>query len=108
MAGPAGRVWEGGGEAQLAAASNWAEQVSMADQTRMQCGSKAAKPATGWRQRGGVKQAGGRARDWSHSSRHSLFVLEVEVEVVGGWGGGCRKSQLSPLDKSTGTTPCVC
>lgn len=29
-----------GGEAQLAAASNWAEQVSMADQTHMQCGSK--------------------------------------------------------------------
>lgn len=28
------------GEAQLAAASNWAEQVSMADQTHMQCGSK--------------------------------------------------------------------
>lgn len=32
--------WKNGGEAQLAAASNWAEQVSMADQTHMQCGSK--------------------------------------------------------------------
>lgn len=32
--------WKNGGEAQLAAASNWAEQVSMADQTHMQRGSK--------------------------------------------------------------------
>lgn len=32
--------WKNGGEAQLVAASNWAEQVSMADQTHMQCGSK--------------------------------------------------------------------
>lgn len=28
--------WKNGREAQLAAASNWAEQVSMADQTHMQ------------------------------------------------------------------------
>lgn len=32
--------WKNGGEAQLAAASNWAEQVSTADQTHMQRGSK--------------------------------------------------------------------
>lgn len=32
--------WKNGGEAQLAASSNWAEQVSMADETHMQCGSK--------------------------------------------------------------------
>lgn len=32
--------WKNGGEAQLAAASNWAEQVSMADQAHMQCRSK--------------------------------------------------------------------
>lgn len=39
-----GRAWEEGwkygGEAQLAAAPNWAEQVSMADQTHMQRGPK--------------------------------------------------------------------
>lgn len=32
--------WKNGGEAQLAAASNWAEQVSMAEQTHMRRGSK--------------------------------------------------------------------
>lgn len=63
--------WKNGGEAQLAAASNWAEQVSMADQTHMQCGSKErearkqssrAGQAVGVVERGGggVKRAGGR------------------------------------------------
>ncbi|GLD68562.1 uncharacterized protein AKAME5_001987500 [Lates japonicus] len=62
--------WKNGREAQLAAASNWAEQVSMADQTHMHCGSKEREKATskvagqaglqGWRR--GVKggQAGER------------------------------------------------
>lgn len=64
--------WKNGGEAQLAAASNWAEQVSMADQAHMQCRSKERERATskvagqarlqGWRKRGvgGVSRAGGR------------------------------------------------
>ncbi|KAG8000000.1 hypothetical protein GBF38_002117 [Nibea albiflora] len=56
--------WKNGGEAQLAAASNWAEQVSMADQAHMQCRSKERERATskvagqarlqGWRKGGGV------------------------------------------------------
>ena len=46
MAGPERRDGRMEGEAQLAAASNWAEQVSMADQTHMQCGSKERVRAT--------------------------------------------------------------
>lgn len=74
--------------AQLAAASNWAEQVSMADQTRMQHGSKAERPATGWRlggRRGGVKRAGGRAGE-------RLVTLQSSQPLcVGGGGGGVQK-----------------
>lgn len=48
--------WRKRGEAQLAAASNWAEQVSMADQIHMQCGSKRR---VGHKQSGKAGQAAG-------------------------------------------------
>lgn len=56
--------WKNGGEAQLAAASNWVEQVSKADQTHMQCGSKEREghkqsSRVGQAGDGGVRRAGG-------------------------------------------------
>lgn len=61
--------WKNGGEAQLAAGSNWAEQVSMADRTHMQRRSEereghkqssGAGRAAGAVVEEGVKRAGGR------------------------------------------------
>lgn len=87
-----------GGEAQLAAASNWAEQVSMADQTHMQRGSKERvghKQSSRAGEAAGAEEVGRRARGWSHSSSHSLFVT------------GGRERQLSPPYRNTHTPPCV-
>lgn len=91
--------WKNGGEAQLAAASNWAEQVSMADQTHMQ---RRSKEREGHKQSSRAGQAvrvevegckaGRQVRAWSHSSSHSLCVT------------GGRKSQLS----HTNTHSSVC
>lgn len=84
--------WKNGGEAQLAAASNWAEQVSMADQIHMQCGSKERgghKRSSRAGEAAGVEEVGRQARGWSHSSSHSLFVT------------GGREGQLSPPDRNT-------
>lgn len=90
--------WKNGGEAQLAAASNWAEQVSMADQTHMQRGSKERvghKQSSRAGEAAGAEEVGRRARGWSHSSSHSLFVT------------GGRERQLSPPYRNTHTPPCV-
>ncbi|XP_032364376.1 uncharacterized protein LOC116678740, partial [Etheostoma spectabile] len=91
--------WKNGWEAQLAAASNWAEQVFMADQTHMQCGSKEReghKQSSRAGQAVGVEEGGvKRARGWSHSSSPRVFF------VTGG-----RKGQLSSPDRNMHTPPC--
>lgn len=90
--------WKNGGEAQLEAASNWAEQVSMADQTHMQRGSKERvghKQSSRAGEAAGAEEVGWRVRGWSHSSSHSLFVT------------GGRERQLSPPYRNTHTPPCV-
>ena len=90
--------WKNGGEAQLAAASNWAEQVSMADQTHMQRGSK---ERVGHKQSSRAGQAAGVEEGGGVQAGERPVTLQQSQPFLCVTGG--RESQLSPPDRNTHT-----